>query len=156
MKRDSELQVSKRDVNGLIAKLASYFQTKKTELQKDYEEFGIDGFLDPSSISNIVYFNQCFYVGHVDHIHLDNLIKYKRFVGSNLYAEYLNGRGMNSTGKEFAMVFSLNNDRWVIWENDCYTGAGGIFVSDLVSGSGFIIEPLKHFLEARWPKDKDE
>ena len=80
MIHDSKIITAKRDVNGLIAKLSSYFKVKKEELQKDYEELGVDGLLCPDSIDNIIYFKYCFYVGHVEHIHLDNLFKYKSFI----------------------------------------------------------------------------
>lgn len=157
MTHDHKLFVTNRDAGKLITKLGTHFKVKKEKLREEYEEIGIDGIFFSDTLKSERLFDRSFYVGHIDHLHLDNFIKIKRFKKSSLYSEYLNGKGLASAvGGDYCMIFYLHDDIYVVYESDAYLGIGGFFTMDPEDDLGFVVEPLAHYLSYNWAPSIDE
>lgn len=93
--------------------------------------------------------NSIFFVSPEKEIRLGHLWNYARFHKTSLYSSFMDA--YYNIGSDLIFCF-VAIDTFTIREAQEYSGTGGIFCkAGIESDTGFIIEPLKNYLENEFP-----
>lgn len=151
-----KVKVEQKTVNLLMGKLSSYFGVKKDTIRAEQEALGAPNIVYSDTLKETIDFGLAFYCIEVSSIALEDFYVHKRFIKSELYAQYINGKAMAEQYGQFVLYVHLHGINWVIYEDCVYTGFGGMFMRPDDSSDGFVIEPIDHYLKDRFPKNVDE
>ncbi len=153
----SKVKVEQKTVNLLMGKLSSYFGVKKDTIRAEQEALGMPNIVYSESVKDVMDESVAFYCIELSGLALEDFFVYRRFIKSEIYAQFLNGKAMAEQYGNFVLYLHFNNINWVVYEQSHYNGFGGIFVrSDDNGDDGFVIEPIDHYLKAYWPKNVDD
>ena len=141
----------------LISKLSTFFRLPKGRLREESDAIGIPNVVSGESLREVDC-DYSFYCTHIDKLVLDSFLVYKKFLKSHVYQEFVNGQAMcGDFVRNYALYLHFNNIDWVVYESDSYNGIGGIFLKEFPwSKTGYVIEPLKHFLANNWQGEEGE
>lgn len=149
----SKVKVEQKTVNLLMGKLSSYFGVKKDTIRAEQEALGAPNIVYSETLKELIDTGLAFYCVEISNIALEDFFVYKRFIKSELYAQYINGKAMAEMYGNFVLYVHLNNINWVIYEDNSYMGLGGMFMRPDDDDNGFVIEPIEHYLKDTFPKN---
>ena len=93
--------------------------------------------------------NKLFFVSPEKEIRLGHLWNFEKFEKTGVYASYIDAK--HNRGEDLIFCF-VAIDPFVVYEADIYAGIGGIFCKADTGGDlGFVIEPLKNYLNIEFP-----
>lgn len=136
----------------LVQKLASYFKVKKDSLMEEADN-PTNPLIDFPSLSELAGLNVSFYCTQIiTKLNLIDLLYYKKFIKSSIYAQWLNATSTNNSGT-VVMTIHIAGTLWLVREGN--TTIGGIVVEG--DGESFVIEPIKNWLQHYYPwENQDE
>jgi hypothetical protein len=153
---------SKLAEHNLLIKLASHFKVTKEEINKakSYLLSGNERVESPilslDYLPNGININDLFYPVEVNGLNLTTLVDHSKFIKSKLYEAFTEAEGYLDPHRvgRLKMSIYLTGMVWVIYRESSYQGVGGIFIcgNDWAGSEGFVIEPLKNYLNYHWPK----
>lgn len=102
-------------------------------------------------------FHHPIYVGKIPKIDLPNFYNGARFQKSRVYEEFVGGESKltKDYDRSFIMALVITKDIFILYRANGYKGLGGTFFTTPNEGS-FVIEPIKNFLNFRYPVGGDE
>lgn len=100
-------------------------------------------------------FREAVYATHIDTLKLEEILYYDNFLKSKIYEEFVNGEGL-ADDFHYVMALHLNGLIFIIYRSDMYTGSGGIQLNNGRHGEGFVITPIKNYLNDMYPLPDSE
>jgi hypothetical protein len=156
MKRDIKVDLNQTATNTFAGRFGPYFGYNRKEF---IEEARIDGFpsvVYSKKLKEDFGINMAFYVGKINNFFLQSLINIKKLKKTELFISYENAFALCDAlgASDFGYVFDFDGVSWVAYYSDEYNGVGGIVCKD--GRSFFIVEPVKNFLQTKFPKEQED
>jgi hypothetical protein len=154
---DFSLDVKKSKKIALARSLGKYFKISYEDLVEDMD-LANDDLLQFDKLQE-KNFEEVFYTNELPKLPFDYLIDGDTFVRSNLYVKFTElETTVSDCYRELFMIATIiSKDIWVLYRlprgETGYNGLGGFFINS--SEGCFIFEPLKNYLQFRYPKRED-
>lgn len=129
--------------------LARYFKVDKKELINSVDMDNDEILLFPTLEQ--FGFEHPIYVGRISSLDLSKLFNPAKFEKGKICEEFIAGESKlnDNYASSYIMALSIREDTFVMYRANGYKGLGGVFLTAPNEG-GFVIEPIKNFLEYRY------
>lgn len=147
---NTKVVIKKQYRKYVLQALARHFKKDKQEL---FDSVDLDSddilFVEPLTEFR---FEHPIYVAKVEQLHLPNFFNGDKFAKSEVYNEFVHGesRLKDDYAAGYFMALSIREDVFVLYRSNGYKGLGGVFFKTS-DGEGFVLEPIKNFLNFRYP-----
>lgn len=132
----------------LLQKLASHFKISRSRIKKEnIKDTPIISYT--SDVDEIYIPTDLFYCISLNKINLLELFEFEKFKRGVIFESFHNGISYlpdNKTGS-YKLAVYLTGMIWLVYTGRSYVGEGGIFIFDKDNNEGYVIEPLKNYLQ---------
>lgn len=139
----------------LAQKLASHFQVPKQKLNEEFTTESLSAVVSSSTLRDQRDFNHTFFCAGVNNLDVMMLTDYNKLEKSMIAYFFNLGEGMIPPvlNNRYILALHITGTLWLIRRGVSYEGVGGIVVTSSDRKKGYIMEPIKNFLNRNYPRE---